>query len=173
MLRSLGAGHRSRHAGTDTASDVADDVGADPGARLGGGRDSSPATPGAGAGALLLATDPANPYGAALPWPQPLSDTETGHRPGRKAGALVVLHDGDLVLYLERGGRTLLTWSENPQVLAQAAGALAQAVHRGALGRLTVSRADGEQILGSTHPLVTALADAGFTMTPQGLRLRR
>ncbi|WP_068430048.1 Lhr family helicase [Piscicoccus intestinalis] len=194
LLRSLGSGHRSRHSGSDTASGVGDDVDAGSGARLGAGSDvragagsgarpgaavgarvgSGPATPGDGPDTLLLAaTDPANPYGAALPWPQPLSEAETGHRPGRKAGALVVLHDGDLVLYLERGGRTLLTWSENPRVLAQAAGALAQAVHRGALGRLTVSRADGAQILGSTHPLVKALADAGFTMTPQGLRLRR
>ena len=54
---------------------------------------------------VLAATDPANPYGAALPWPP----QESGHRPGRKAGALVVLVDGALVLYVERGGRTLLS----------------------------------------------------------------
>ncbi len=64
----------------------------------------------------LAATDPANPYGAALPWPQAArgEDESAGHRPGRKAGALVVLVDGALVLYVERGGRTLLTWSEEP-----------------------------------------------------------
>ena len=53
---------------------------------------------------VLAATDPANPYGAALPWPP----QDRGHRPGRKAGALVVLVDGALVLYVERGGKTLL-----------------------------------------------------------------
>mgnify|MGYP000551257077 CR=1 FL=1 len=42
----------------------------------------------------LAATDPANPYGAALPWPALQDDAGTGHRPGRKAGALVVLVDG-------------------------------------------------------------------------------
>jgi ATP-dependent Lhr-like helicase len=59
---------------------------------------------------VLAATDPANPYGAALPWPQRPGENAAGHKPGRKAGALVVLVDGELVLYVERGGRTLLTW---------------------------------------------------------------
>ncbi|MDR0483572.1 MAG: DEAD/DEAH box helicase [Cellulomonadaceae bacterium] len=54
---------------------------------------------------LLAATDPANPYGAALPWPG-LSE----HRPGRKAGAVVVLVNGDLVLFMERGGKTVLSF---------------------------------------------------------------
>ncbi len=52
----------------------------------------------------LAATDPANPYGAALAWPQ----APGGHRPGRKAGAIVVLLDGRLALYVERGGKTVL-----------------------------------------------------------------
>jgi ATP-dependent Lhr-like helicase len=56
----------------------------------------------------LAATDPANPYGAVLPWP-PLP-AGTGHRPGRKAGALVVLVDGALVLYVERGGKSVLAF---------------------------------------------------------------
>jgi ATP-dependent Lhr-like helicase len=56
----------------------------------------------------LAATDPANPYGAALPWPAVPGETGTGHRPGRKAGALVVLVDGELALYVERGGKSLL-----------------------------------------------------------------
>ena len=50
--------------------------------------------------------DPANPFGAALPWPDRPDETPGGHRPGRKAGALVVLADGHLVLYVERGGKT-------------------------------------------------------------------
>jgi len=117
----------------------------------------------------LAATDPANPYGAALPWPE----TNDGHRPGRKAGAIVVLVDGELTLYVERGGRTLLTWSEEPDLLEPATDALAEAVRRGALGRLTVEKADGEPLLGSPQaPLRQALQLAGFVATPRGLRLR-
>ncbi|WP_432479235.1 ATP-dependent helicase [Nocardioides sp. GXQ0305] len=120
----------------------------------------------------LAATDPANPYGAALGWPEPGS-AEGGHRPGRKAGAMVVLVDGELVLYVERGGRTLLTWSEEPDLLTPAAEALATAARRGQLGRLTVEKADGSQLLGSgPTPLREALAAAGFVATPRGLRLR-
>jgi len=119
----------------------------------------------------LAATDPANPYGAALPWPQrPAERGSLGHRPGRKAGALVVLVDGALVIYVERGGRTLLTFSDEAERLQPAVDALALAVRDGALGRLTVERADGEQILGS--PLGQALESAGFSATPRGLRLR-
>jgi ATP-dependent Lhr-like helicase len=134
----------------------------------------------------LAATDPANPYGAALPWPSAdPSPTEqdsrrvgppsTGHRPGRKAGALVVLVDGDLAVYVERGGRTLLTFTDDADVLAGAMGSLATAVRQGALGRLTVERADGENILGigeRPSALRQALQDAGFVATPRGLRLR-
>jgi ATP-dependent Lhr-like helicase len=115
----------------------------------------------------LAATDPANPYGAALAWPP-----SEAHRPGRKAGAVVVLVDGELALYVERGGRTLLTWSEEPERLDPAAEALADAVRRGALGRLTVERADGDRLLGSGDtPLRHALQSAGFVATPRGLRI--
>ena len=61
----------------------------------------------------------------------------------------------------------------DPDILAEAARGLADAVHRGALGRLTVQKADGEQLLGSDHPLTRALEGAGFVATPRGLRLRR
>jgi ATP-dependent Lhr-like helicase len=128
----------------------------------------------------LAACDPANPYGAALPWPERRASAApgpdgapgepSGHRPGRKAGALVVLVEGALVLYVERGGRSLLTFSADPAVLQPAVDALALAVREGALGRLTVERADGEHILAS--PLGTALEAAGFHATPRGLRLR-
>jgi ATP-dependent Lhr-like helicase len=127
-----------------------------------------------GGGALVLAaTDPANPYGAALPWPERVIDTTdspSGHRPGRKAGALVVTVGGDLVLYVERGGRTLLSFADEPEALAAAAKALADAVHVGALGALSVERADGEPV--NTSPLREALTAAGFRATPRGLRLR-
>jgi ATP-dependent Lhr-like helicase len=125
----------------------------------------------------LAATDPANPYGAALPWPEA---GEGGHRPGRKAGALVVLVDGRLVVYVERGGRTLLTFdgptdSDTDELLTRAFDDLAGAVRRGALGRLTVEKADGETLLGNgdrSTALRRALEAAGFVATPRGLRLR-
>ncbi len=120
---------------------------------------------------VLAAADPANPYGAALAWPT--RDEPGGHLPGRKAGALVVLVDGRLVLYVERGGRTLLSWTDSGDLLEPAAAALADAVHAGALGRLTVEKVDGAPVLGSDSPLARALASAGFGLTPRGLRLRR
>ncbi len=121
---------------------------------------------------VLAATDPANPYGAALPWPQAPAPAGggRGHQPARKAGALVVLGDGACVLYVERGGRTLLSFAEDPAVLQPAADALALAVRDGALGRLAVERADGAPIVAS--PLGAALEAAGFRPTPRGLRLR-
>jgi len=120
---------------------------------------------------VLAAADPAQPYGAALAWPERPGETASSHRPGRKAGALVVLVDGSLVLYVERGGRTLLSWTDDPEQLAASANALAAAVRDGALGRLTVERADGERA-GGDSPLTQALEAAGFRPTPRGLRLR-
>ncbi|MFC4996639.1 DEAD/DEAH box helicase [Dactylosporangium cerinum] len=135
--------------------------------RLRGGTDTRDAL-------VLAATDPANPYGAALPWPDRIVDAgdgeRSGHRPGRKAGALVVTVGGDLVIYVERGGRTLLSYVEDTDLLALAAKALADAVHAGALGAMSVERADGESIHASA--LGDALSAAGFRTTPKGLRLR-
>ncbi|WP_243719765.1 DEAD/DEAH box helicase [Actinomadura sp. KC06] len=119
---------------------------------------------------ILAAADPANPYGAALPWPERDDEVASGHKPGRKAGALVALVEGRLVLYVERGGRTLLTWDDDPDVLQPAVDALALAVREGVLGKLTVERADGTAITDS--PLAAALESAGFHPTPRGLRLR-
>jgi ATP-dependent Lhr-like helicase len=119
---------------------------------------------------VLAAADPANPYGSALAWPARPGEVPGAHRPGRKAGALVVLSGGHLVLYVERGGKTLLSWTSDPVVLTAAAAGLVDAVRAGALGRLTVERADGSGVYES--PLAQALADAGFRPTPRGLRLR-
>ncbi|NAS23180.1 ATP-dependent helicase [Herbidospora sp. NEAU-GS84] len=116
---------------------------------------------------VMAAADPANPFGAALPWPDRGGDA--GHRPGRKAGALVVTVAGKLVLYVERGGKTLLSFGEDDH-LTVAVGALAGAVREGALGRLTVERADGTAI--NDSPLAAALEAAGFHPTPRGLRIR-
>jgi ATP-dependent Lhr-like helicase len=137
----------------------------------------APAKRGTATGTVLATTDPANPYGAALPWPDRIVDTgdggttaAAGHRAGRKAGALVVLVGGDLILYVERGGRTLLSYTDDTAALAAAGQALAGAVRSGALGAMSVERADGESVHGS--PLSDALTAAGFRATPRGLRLR-
>jgi ATP-dependent Lhr-like helicase len=129
-------------------------------------RDSRPAP------LVLAATDPANPYGAALPWPErPTDDAgSAGHRAGRRAGALVVLVAGELAWYVERGGRTLLSYTDDADRLAIAAKALADAVHAGALGAISVERANGGAVHSS--PLRDALAAAGFRVSPRGLRLR-
>ena len=109
---------------------------------------------------VLAAADPAQPYGAALPWPARPEDTATSHRPGRKAGAVVVLFAGELVLYVERGGKTLLSWTEDPAALEPCAQALAGAVRDGALGRITVEKADGGMVAHDS-PLTRALESAG------------
>ncbi len=125
---------------------------------------------------LLAAADPANAYGAALPWPEP--PTGAGHKPGRKAGSLVVLVDGELTLYVERGGKTLLAWPSHPDApagpddarLTAAAEALASAASAGRLGTVTVERVNGAAAL--TSAFGTLLEAAGFHATPKGLRLR-
>ncbi|BCW18020.1 ATP-dependent helicase [Arthrobacter sp. NtRootA9] len=118
----------------------------------------------------LAATDPANPYGAALPWPSLQEEAGTGHRPGRKAGALVVLVDGALVLYVERGGKTLLAFSDDTAVLAAAGAALVGVVTRGAVDKLIMEKVNGHGILDT--PVAAALSAAGAYSTPKGLRIR-
>ncbi|MGW1759124.1 ATP-dependent helicase [Streptomyces mirabilis] len=124
---------------------------------------------------ILAAADPANAYGAALSWPEP--PTGAGHKPGRKAGSLVVLVDGELTLYMERGGKTLLAWPSDPDGsvmedarLRAATEALAAAARAGSLGTVTVERVNGASAL--TSPFGTLLEGAGFIATPRGLRLR-
>ncbi|UNX55939.1 DEAD/DEAH box helicase [Georgenia sp. TF02-10] len=131
---------------------------------------AAPHSPGGPRVDLLAATDPANAYGAALGWPPAVAGE--GHRPGRKAGAVVVLVDGALVLYVERGGRTLLSFTRAESLLAPAAAALATVAASGALGPLTVRRIDGAPALDSADPLGGVLRAAGFGPTPRGLRLR-
>ncbi|GAA3376009.1 ATP-dependent helicase [Streptomyces racemochromogenes] len=121
------------------------------------------------AAVVLAAADPANAYGAALPWPEPPAGAS--HKPGRKAGSLVVLVDGELTLYVERGGKTLLAWPEpgDPRLEAAVA-ALAAGSRAGTLPALTVERINAAAAL--TSPLGPALEAAGFHATPRGLRLR-
>ena len=119
---------------------------------------------------VLAATDPANPYGAALPWPRlDELDDRKRHRPGRKAGAIVVLVDGELIVYVERGGKSVLTFGGSEEALAVASIELAATVRR-SLGRMRIEKVDGEFAIGT--PLGALLAEAGFSPTPQGLRLR-
>ncbi|GAA1872791.1 Lhr family helicase [Myceligenerans crystallogenes] len=128
----------------------------------------------AGTAVLLAATDPANPYGAALAWPGTGPDGPGAHRPGRKAGAVVVLVDGELVLFVERGGRSLLSFGRDPARLTAAAAELARSASEGLLGKLVVERIDGAGALrsaGSGDLVAAALTQAGFAVTPRGLRV--
>jgi ATP-dependent Lhr-like helicase len=139
-------------------------------------------TEGAGAGpsaeaiaVALAATDPANPYGAALPWPTlPLEAPEgTTVRPARRAGALVLLLDGHVQAFVDRGGKHLLWWADEetgPVVAAQLVRAIAEDSR---LPQLRIERIDGHGI--DTAPvaaIVEALAAAGCYRSPRSLRLR-
>ena len=124
----------------------------------------------------LAATDPANPYGAALDWPEAVVlESSTKHRPGRKAGAVVVLVDGALTLYLERGGKTALAFVADAGLLHLAAEAVAGLVQRKAVDSLVVEKVNGDSVL-SSEELVTAVRDGllagGFYQTPKGVRMR-
>jgi ATP-dependent Lhr-like helicase len=124
---------------------------------------------------VLAATDPANPYGAALPWP-PHADTDVSHRPGRKAGALTVAVDGALVWYLERGGKSLLNFSADEEAQRAAGGALAGLIGTTRVGGMLIEKLDGVRILDATQgdrrTTFDALLNAGFAHTPRGLRMR-
>jgi ATP-dependent helicase Lhr and Lhr-like helicase len=121
---------------------------------------------------VLAATDPANPYGAALPWPG-----DGTHRPGRKAGALVVLVDGELAWFLERGGRSLLSYSDDAEANRAAGAALAELVAGRRLQSLLVEKVNGGPVLDPAPDdrlavVRDALTASGFARTPRGLRLR-
>ncbi len=119
-----------------------------------------------GAFLLLAATDPANPYGASLPWPKPAS----GRRPARAPGAHVLLRDGAPLLYVERGGRGIVRLAELSEAeLAAAVAALAEAVTAGRLPRLAIEKLDGEPVIGSGQE--DALLEAGFSRGPRKLTL--
>ncbi|WP_093183344.1 DEAD/DEAH box helicase [Sanguibacter gelidistatuariae] len=128
----------------------------------------------------LASTDPANPYGAALAWPAstPTGELTAGHRPGRKVGASVVLAAGELVFYLERGGRSLLTFTDDQCLLDAGARGLAAAISAGHLATVRLRTIDGNDALlgasGIDRPApLAALLGAGFGATPSGIRLAR
>jgi ATP-dependent helicase Lhr and Lhr-like helicase len=138
--------------------------------RLRGLRTDEPAGP-----LVLGATDPANAYGASLPWPK--RDTEDSRRrPSRVPGAYVVMLDAEPVLYVERGGKGLaalrepLDGSGEPAAwLHEALEALADHVRRGRLKRLALERFDGEPVVGS--PFEGLLIEVGFRQGPRKLTL--
>jgi ATP-dependent Lhr-like helicase len=113
---------------------------------------------------VLAATDPANPYGASLPWPK----LEGGRRPGRSPGAHLLLRDGEPIVFVERGGRGLLRLIRMEEGDLEAAmRALADAVSAGHLPKLAVEKLDGEAVIGSGHE--EALIGAGFSRGPRKL----
>jgi len=121
-------------------------------------READPAAP----PVALAAVDPANPYGAALPWP------EASRKLARVAGAWVVLAGGKPALYVERGGRGLVTIE--PELLEPAIAALAGLVDSGRARRLAPERVDGEPIGGTEAERL--LLDHGFLQGHRKLVLR-
>ena len=120
-------------------------------------------------GLALAATDPANPYGAALAWPETLCE---GGDPRRNPGALVALVDGKPVLYLERGGRTALTERTASDAEREAAvTALVAATRRGDLATFTIEKVNGKPVRESEW--FQDLINAGFSEVPRGVTLRR
>jgi ATP-dependent Lhr-like helicase len=113
---------------------------------------------------VLAATDPAQPYGAALKWP------DTPRRPARQAGAYVVLAGAEPVLFVERGGKGLqvLVEGDDPRIEPSLA-ALVEAVQRGRIKRLALEKIDGESIIGSVYE--ETLLDLGFRAGPRKLTL--
>ena len=116
---------------------------------------------------VLAATDPAQPYGAALPWPKREGESR---RPSRTPGALVVLAGSEPVLYLERGGKALqsLVGADDARI-PQALQALADHATAGRIRRIALEKVDGEPVMGSQWE--AALADVGFRAGPRRLTL--
>jgi ATP-dependent Lhr-like helicase len=115
---------------------------------------------------VLAAADPAQPYGAALPWPK-----RSGARAVRVAGAHVVLLGGEAALFVERGGRSLVPLREpDEDWLRPALDALVAFVRRGGAKRLAVERYDGRPVVETD--LLALLVEAGFLAGPRRAVLR-
>jgi ATP-dependent Lhr-like helicase len=115
---------------------------------------------------VLAAGDPAQPYGAALPWPK-----QAGGRAGRVAGAYVVVLGGEAALFVERGGRSLVPLREvDEEWLRVALTALVDHVKRGGAKRLAVERFDGEPV--NETAIMPLLLEAGFLAGPRRAVLR-
>ncbi len=117
---------------------------------------------------LLAATDPANPYGAGVPWPKRGGSGKGGRRPSRTPGAYVMLRAGEPLLFVERGGRGILRLMDlEGEALTDAIGELAGAARDGVLPRLGIERLDGEPVIGSG--LEDTWVAAGFSRQPRRL----
>jgi ATP-dependent helicase Lhr and Lhr-like helicase len=115
---------------------------------------------------VLAATDPANPYGAALPWPK--RKEAGGRRPSRTPGAHVLLRDGEPLLFVERGGRGILRLARlDGEALAAAVAELAAVARDGLVPKLGIERLDGEAVIGSRFE--STLIEAGFSRQPRRL----
>ncbi len=120
---------------------------------------------------LLAATDPAQPYGAALAWPRRGEDDRRPFQ--RAAGAYVVLVDGTAVAYLDRGGASLQLFpaADDLDALRLAVPALRTLVADGRVRELVIKRVDGEPVASAARR--QDLLDAGFEPGYRGLVLRR
>jgi len=115
---------------------------------------------------VLAAADPAQPYGAVIPWPK-----RSGARAARVAGAHVVLLGGEAALYVERGGRSLVPLREPAgDWLRPALAALVSFVKQGGAKRLAVERFDGEPV--TETDVMPLLVEAGFLAGPRRAVLR-
>jgi ATP-dependent Lhr-like helicase len=115
---------------------------------------------------VLAAADPAQPYGAALPWPK-----RAGARAARVAGAYVILLGGSPALYVERGGRSLVPLQDpDPEWVRRALDALVAHVRTTGQKRLAVERFDGEPV--SESEIMPLLVEAGFLPGPRRAVLR-
>jgi len=116
---------------------------------------------------VLAATDPAQAYGAALPWPR--RDDER-RRPARVRGAYVVLAGAEPVLYVEKGGRGIVTLAQPDDArLRPAFEALAAFITSGRGRKLSLERVDGEPVVGSSFE--SLLVELGFRPGPRKLTL--
>jgi ATP-dependent Lhr-like helicase len=107
---------------------------------------------------VLAATDPAQPYGAALPWPK--------KGPQRAGGALVVLHHAEPAVFVERGGKGLQILSEDPRPALEALAAFVLADRK---RKLSIERVGGEAVVGSDWEAL--LIELGFRAGPRKLTL--
>jgi ATP-dependent Lhr-like helicase len=113
----------------------------------------------------LAAVDPAQPYGAAIPWP------ETSGRPARSTGSYVVLRDGVPLVYCHRGGRSLTVF-EDAALDTSWVGALASLVASKRIRMLEIQKVNGDPA--SEHPqVVEALLAGGFKPGYKGPTYRR
>ena len=119
---------------------------------------------------VVAACDPANPYGASIPWP----DNNHATKPTRAAGALVVLADGLLLAHISRGGRKLSLFT-GPKTVAEkeivriVVHAIIDAVQRNTTTRLTIEKINGEPALSCSN--LEYFREAGAYITPKGIRI--